>query len=355
MNSRRKKVSILMSVYNGSRYLAESIDSILRQTFSDFEFIIIDDCSTDDSWTILSAYAEVDSRIVLYRNDQNLGLTKSLNKGLRAAKGIYIARQDHDDVSLPHRLSEQVEFLEHNPQAVFVSSNIEIIDANGQPLGIIDRACTPTLVKWYLLFYNHIAGHSQVMFRKNPALNLGGYNENYQYVQDYEFWCRLSAVGQFYILPKTHVQQRFHDGSISASKKEAQKNYVLERVGINLEPIIGYRLNPQKTLLLFNFWADPSMVCQFKEVHVLLTEICQAYFKESCRQELDGNLILEIQKVVAKNFLKISILTSFRKGLKQKISALRYAAVWHFQGTLIYSFRHYFKKSTEMFRDFSIT
>ena len=102
------KVSVVMSAYNGERYLREAVESILNQTFNDFEFIIIDDGSTNSTGQILSSYAAQDPRIVLIRNRENIGLTKSLNKGLALARGEYIARMDADDVSLPNRFSEQV-------------------------------------------------------------------------------------------------------------------------------------------------------------------------------------------------------------------------------------------------------
>ena len=100
------KVSVVMSVHNGSHYLHEAVESILNQTFTDFEFITIDDFSTDSSWEILTKYADQDQRIKLFKNEENLGLTKSLNKGLKLAQGDYIARQDADDVSLPERFEK---------------------------------------------------------------------------------------------------------------------------------------------------------------------------------------------------------------------------------------------------------
>ena len=104
-----------MSVFNGASYLGEAIDSILDQSFKDFEFIVIDDGSQDNTWEVLSDYAGKDSRLVLHRNKNNLGLTKSLNKGLNLARGEYIARMDADDISLSGRLEAQVNFLDTHP------------------------------------------------------------------------------------------------------------------------------------------------------------------------------------------------------------------------------------------------
>ncbi|HXK49687.1 MAG TPA: glycosyltransferase family 2 protein, partial [Clostridiales bacterium] len=109
-------ISVIMSVYNSEQYLQESIDSILDQTFNDFEFIITDDCSTDGSFEIIKSYAMLDKRIKYFRNSENIGLTKSLNLMLDIAKGKYIARMDSDDISMPDRFSKQFDFMENNPE-----------------------------------------------------------------------------------------------------------------------------------------------------------------------------------------------------------------------------------------------
>src|SRR5688572_1551532 len=119
-------ISVLMSVYNGASYLPESVESILAQTFTDFEFIIIDDCSVDETPQILNTYAQGDSRIRIIRNPENKGLTASLNIGLAEAQGKYVARQDADDISLPQRFEKQIQSLEGNPKSVLASSNIGI-------------------------------------------------------------------------------------------------------------------------------------------------------------------------------------------------------------------------------------
>ena len=170
-----------MSVYNGERYLREGIESILAQTFADFEFLIVDDGSTDGTWQVLTEYAARDSRIRLIRNSQNLGLTRSLNKGLSAAQGEYIARQDADDVSLPHRLEKQVVVLEHDPRVVLVSGNIDLMDSEGHIWRRPRRNASPGMVAWLLLFYNYLGGHSQVMFRRQMVVDLGGYAEDCPY------------------------------------------------------------------------------------------------------------------------------------------------------------------------------
>src|SRR4051812_26679567 len=120
-------VSVLMAVYNGEQYLREAVNSILSQTFKDFEFIIIDDGSTDRSPELLASYARADSRVKLISRP-NKGLTKSLNEGLHAARGEFVARMDGDDISLPERFERQVSYLREHPEVVLVGSRVEFID-----------------------------------------------------------------------------------------------------------------------------------------------------------------------------------------------------------------------------------
>ncbi|MEM9006734.1 MAG: glycosyltransferase [Cyanobacteria bacterium P01_F01_bin.86] len=250
------KISVIMSVYNGSPdYLRESVDSILQQSFTDFEFIIIDDCSSDDSWSILSEYALSDRRILLLRNQQNMGLTKSLNKALNLARGEYIARQDADDISMPTRFDKQVTWLTEHAETVLVSSEIQRIRPDGTFGQVTERACPSELLSWHLLFHNQLGGHSQVMFRRQPVVDIGGYNEAYRYSQDYELWCRLAAVGNLAVLPEALLHQRFHAGSISARKQSAQSKLVCEQVARNLEPLMSKVLLLSEAETLHRFWS----------------------------------------------------------------------------------------------------
>lgn len=248
------KISVLMSVYNGSRYLKESVDSILNQSFTDFELIIIDDCSTDNTWEILTKYAAQDQRIRLFKNQKNCGLTKSLNCGLKLAKGECIARQDADDISLHKRFEKQIACLNEHPEVILVSCDLELIDSKGNLIGKFQRACNPDLVGWYLLFYNHLAGHSQVMFRRETVINLGGYCENRRYSQDYELWCRLVKVGKIVILPEVLVKQRRHNESISTKKTQEQKAYSLKQVINNIKQLINEEISMEQAEEIRGFW-----------------------------------------------------------------------------------------------------
>lgn len=208
------KVTVLMAVYNGERFLRQAIDSILEQTFTDFEFVIVDDGSTDSTWQILQEYAEEDARIVLLQNQTNQGLAKSLNRGLEIARGEYIARMDADDVSLPERFDVQVSFLDAHTQVGVVGSAIKMIDAGGNYLKTIRHPKSHSFILWNLCFHTPFA-HPAVMFRKEVVDCVGGYVDDLAVNQDRDLWQRLSSVTRFANLPEALLLFRRHNRSIT--------------------------------------------------------------------------------------------------------------------------------------------
>jgi len=217
------EVTVLMSVYNGEKYLRESIDSILNQTFKDFEFLIINDGSTDKTAEILKSYS--DPRIEIMNNPKNIGLAKSLNKGLKIAKGKYIARQDADDISLFNRLEIESEFLDTHQEIGLVGTWFTVICDNGDEM--INR-CPNTknaLIKKTLLKKNQFA-HGSVMFRKKCIEKTGFYRGEFKLSQDYDFWLRISENYKVANIPLYLHKWRFLYDSTSVKKKIKQEKYV---------------------------------------------------------------------------------------------------------------------------------
>lgn len=216
------KVSILMPVYNGESHLKEAIDSILAQSFRDFEFLIIDDGSTDETLDILNEYVRKDERVRVIINKENIGLTKSLNKGIHLANGKYIARMDADDISNPDRLKLQVEFLETNLDHGLVGSwSLEMDEkGNKSDVGRELPVESEKLVK-DLISYNPFF-HSSIMMRKNIFEKTGLYNEEWKYAQDYELYFRISRFYKIANLPFYLMAQRRSPYSISQRKSRAQ-------------------------------------------------------------------------------------------------------------------------------------
>ena len=178
-NMKNPKISVLMPVYNAERFLQEAIDSILNQTFKDFEFLIINDASTDNSKKIILSYD--DKRIRYFENKKNLALPTTLNKGLRLAKANYIARMDADDVSLPNRLEEQLFIIEKDDNVGLVTSWIAMIDEKNNNKGYwhIDIENSSSEEIFYTLFFENCLAHSSVLIKKDIVLKIGGYNESF--------------------------------------------------------------------------------------------------------------------------------------------------------------------------------
>jgi len=206
----KPSVSVLMSTYNGAVYLRQAINSILNQTFTDFEFIIVDDNSTDNSGEILRSYN--DPRIRIIQNNKNIGLTKSLNKGLKEAQGKYIARMDADDVSLLDRLKEQYNFLEAHPTIALVGSWAESMDEYGIVTEIRKVPTDPETIRFELVLRNCFF-HSSVCFRREAVKKVGGYDATYRHAQDYELFSRLADIYPLTNISRSLIQLRSHKKS----------------------------------------------------------------------------------------------------------------------------------------------
>jgi glycosyltransferase involved in cell wall biosynthesis len=217
-------VSVIMSVYNGERYLREAIESTLKQTFRDFEFLIINDGSTDGTAEILKSYH--DPRIKIINNKKNIGLTKSLNKGLRFAKGEYIARQDADDVSAPYRLEKEVNFLETHRNYAVVGTFVKILNEDSEVIACLDRLTEDIQIRERLGTDNCIT-HGSAVIRKKCLLDRGFYDESIVRAQDYELWLRLSEKYRLANIPEYLYMWRKHNENIEAKHIAEQKISVI--------------------------------------------------------------------------------------------------------------------------------
>lgn len=220
------KISVLMSVYNEPvDWMRQAIESILNQTYKDFEFIIVNDNpEREENQLVLNEYRDKDSRISVLCNDQNIGLTKSLNKGLRIAKGKYIARMDADDISLPKRFQMQFDYMEEHPEIIVLGTNIMYI-GNRMPFkGNDSIKFTDSSIKAQMLLVNCIA-HSSVFIRKSVLHdNSIQYDESYRQSQDYRLWEILRPYGKYACLKEKLLKYRMSDQQITRSQKQGQSN-----------------------------------------------------------------------------------------------------------------------------------
>jgi len=210
------KISVILPVYNGEKYLTEAIDSILSQTYRDFELIIINDCSFDGTSEILSSYT--DARIRIVNNSSNLKLSRSLNKGIELSQGQFIARMDADDISLPERFEKQIAFLESHPDIGAVGCQVKKIDEDGKFIRNLLRETRPEVIKWGLFFGPPLA-HPSVMMRATVIKSAGGYSNDTLAAVDYECWTRLIKVTKFSNLPEFLFLYRVHPENMSSKHR----------------------------------------------------------------------------------------------------------------------------------------
>ena len=214
------KISVILPVYNSQEFLSQSINSILNQTYKNFELIIIDDGSTDNSKEICEYFSKKDNRVIFIDNDHQ-GLTKSLNKGLEIAKGKFIARQDADDVSLPERFEKQINWFLKDEGRVLCGTNCKILNEDNSYKNNKSLKFTNSgIIK--KLKYSNCFVHSSTMFLRNSSQNLGNYDENLEYAQDYDLWWKLTTLGEVGNLNEKLLILRNRKNSISVKNKNNQ-------------------------------------------------------------------------------------------------------------------------------------
>lgn len=224
-------VSVLMAVYNSERYVAQAVESILNQTFQDFELIIIDDGSRDRSLSILQQYADRDPRIRLIHRE-NQGISRTRNQLLAEATGEFIAVMDSDDVSLPDRLKQQVDFLRQHPEVVCVGGAQEWIDEAGRFLLHRKEVESDAEIQQQMLVGHTCINNPSAMMRRSAVLQVGGYDESLAQAEDLDLFLKLGERGQLANLPNPVLQYRQHCNSISEQRHREhleQQRIVCER------------------------------------------------------------------------------------------------------------------------------
>lgn len=309
------KVSVLMSCYNASPWLHDAIRSVLAQTFDDFEFIIINDGSVDNTWDIIVQYAAVDNRIVAI-SKENTGLADSLNLGIAKARGVWIARLDADDLCEPTRLEEQLNFLSKNPDIILLGSGCIEIDENDRHIKKHLYPSSHSGLVRHLERFKRFFPHSSAVYRTDVVRKIGGYNLRIRRSQDRRLWLELSLRGRIACLPKTLVRLRKHSGQISlddngrrqlCDSTAATVCHFLRKAGYKDPSVdasqdewslflnwIENRLEELGTFIRHKAWTDAR--AEFYSNRVLLTRIFRAsthilgsrYLSTSIKQRIYG-------------------------------------------------------------------
>jgi glycosyltransferase involved in cell wall biosynthesis len=264
-------VSILIPVYNAQQFLKETIDSIIKQTYTNLEIILINDGSTDDSEKIILSYA--DTRIKYYKNETNLKLIKTLNKGLALCTGKYIARIDADDVALGNRIERQVAFMEANENSLASGCFANFIDATNTQNGVWKFNTNFDKMKLDLLFGSCII-HPTAIFKADVFTKYNiTFDENYLHAEDAKFWYDISLVGALANLPEVLLNYRVHEQQITVTKAKQMYETVTRLLCLQLnEANISVNEELKKVL-------NDVIVFDYKMTSIHFNEICNLFVK----------------------------------------------------------------------------
>ncbi|HOZ36486.1 MAG TPA: glycosyltransferase [bacterium] len=315
------KISVIMSVYNGQKYVQEAIQSIIDQTSKDWELIVVNDGSNDESGKIIAEFK--DERIIIITNKVNLGLTKSLNLALNQAAGEYIARLDSDDISEAERLEKQLTFMEKHPEIVLVGSGVIRINDQGGKMANEQVATGPLALKYALLLHNPFY-HSTIFFRRKEIMAAGGYNEDYRCAQDFELYSRLAKKYQLNNINEPLVRFRVHQESVVAqpeSQKIVRKN-ALKIIFQNINyytPVSAEDYDRLKELLIIKKSEASTTIKDLIMAATVNRRLWRAFIKKEKLSRTEKEILVPHYQRVRMMIIKRYLLIKKRKWLSQSL------------------------------------
>lgn len=311
------KVTILLPAYNAALYLRDSLDSIMRQAFKDFDVLLIDDGSMDDTSKIAIEYSNIDRRIKYYKNEKNIGLIKTLNKGLSLAKGEYIVRMDADDIMFDDRLYKQVKYMDSNPECFVCGGQMEYIGGLTGMAPILPQKYEDLL---YLSLINCPLYHPTTIIRNSAIKQFGlKYNDSYKHAEDYKFWsdiifshpnsiANIKDVVLFYRISNNQITAKYSDEQDLISKIVKRENvqHVLVPYGIKLPEVVNCEIIEKVSSLIRKEHIDAAeiltlVLCMLymsmensyvRIKHFILSKDYSLFVKNSSRIKLGLSVLL---------------------------------------------------------------
>lgn len=274
------KVTIVMPVYNSQRFLEKAVESVLNQTYMDFELLIIDNASTDNSLEIAKNFS--DNRIKILKNDSNMGVAYTRNRGIREAKGEYIALMDSDDITTSFRIEKEVEFLDNNPDIIVVGGCMQMIDEEGNPLGpMIPQLLNPNYIKAFMILNNTMVNGS-TMFRKKIVIENNILYLDKQYgVEDYRFWCELLQFGEFANINELFLYYRIVNTGLSIEniKNKENRNKAFDKIHeFNFETF-GFEFSNKEKKILLKVFQERGIINSKADIEILYGSLKNMVFQ----------------------------------------------------------------------------
>jgi len=257
------RVSVILAVFNGERFLTPAIESILSQTFGDLELIVVDDGSTDGTAGILRGIR--DSRVRCLTNQRNEGIYASLNKGLQLASGEYVCPMDADDIALPMRIQREVAFLDQNPECAMVGSHVRLIDELGIEIGVETPPTADKKIRSIMFIHNPFI-HATMMIRSSVLQTVGGYDDRFLYNGDYDLWLRIASRYRFANLSEILLLRRIHAKAVTI---EHELELVRNRIKTLHHAILHYYHKP----VFLVYLVRPVLAYTFRRIQKLLVPL----------------------------------------------------------------------------------
>ena len=328
------KISVVLSVYNGEKYLQDALDSLLEQTIDGFEIVLIDDASTDGTADIVTNFSrslrELDKNYSFknLRNKSNLGLTKSLNIGLLIATGEYVARLDADDINYPTRLALQANYLDSHPDITLVACRSIFFDGDGKYLRKDNCPINSSYLAWLMLFYCPFS-HSAVMFRRQYVINeYGAYNEKFEYSQDYELWSRICLKDKIGIVPDYLVNVREVNQSMTNMMGELVEEEPVTISSTSMQWYMSsekYVLDNDQIINLKNLWLENKLsnVVNMQENLTIYKKLLNAFVTQLDNTDKENVMFKKYLSYVAANKLKKQFLLNNESNVRATLSSLK--------------------------------
>ena len=327
-----------MPVYNGDQYLGLSISSILAQSFSDFELLIINDGSVDNTANILTSHR--DERIRVINNPLNLGLSASLNKGLAAARGEFIARMDADDIAAPNRLVKQISCLESHPGVGIIGSSATIIDNYGKTISKIQMPASDVEIRWLSLFRSPFLHPSVMMRRELFWTNELRYGEGSTStaVEDYELWVNLLKKSKGANIQEPLLHYRVHPASISSTNKVLQeKNHIAISLDALKNEFASELPTEEELTLLIQMVGLGKVSDKFQTIRPLMAQKYLELWERFSPKYKDQGGFNELQKGIAIKAARMAVYPKIQKktfSVLKQISKIDKNWIWNFLSTL---------------------
>ena len=321
MNEKSPLLSVIMPVYNGEEHLSECIESILSQTFIDFEFIIVDDASTDNTPQLLKEFAMKDARINIVTHSVNQKQTVAANTACKYTKGKYIARMDADDIALPNRFLKQITFLEENIQIGLLGSWVDIIDNNGTLLKVWRTHHTNNYLGWNLLFGASFA-HSSIMMKRDCIEQVGLYQLHQ--AEDYDLWSRLSRITLVANLPVVLQQKRVWSGQLALRVVQNNHDCTLHIMQNNMQLLLNTNsidIELVKVIHAIKNGNQPALESALlTKTKFIINRLYDTYISKTNLSKLDRKkVIVDVFQLLLK-LSHFHIQISFSKGFIEKLS-----------------------------------